>query len=56
MKNKNYRTVGTIPKYNRKIVEKGRLGTPNTPIHTRSLWHGTGTSRKPAGVKQIILS
>ena len=22
MKNKNYHTVGTIPKYNRKIVEK----------------------------------
>jgi hypothetical protein len=30
MKNKKYHTVGTIPKYNRKIVERGKIDTLNT--------------------------
>jgi hypothetical protein len=30
MKAKKYHTVGTIPKFNRKIVERGQLDTPNT--------------------------
>ena len=30
---KKYHTVGTIPKSNFKIVERGQLDTPNTQIH-----------------------
>jgi len=37
MKNKKYHTVGTVPKSNRKIVERGKVYTPNTQIHDRSL-------------------
>jgi hypothetical protein len=29
---KKYHTVGTIPKSNIKIVEKGNIDTPNTQI------------------------
>ena len=32
MKNKKYHTVGTIPKSNRKIVERGKIDTPNIHI------------------------
>ena len=43
MKNKKYYKVGTIPKSNIKIVERGKIDTPNTQIHDRSLsWLGTG--------------
>jgi len=46
MKNKiqipHYRTV-TVPISNRKIVDRGKIDTPNTQIHDRSLsWLGTG--------------
>jgi hypothetical protein len=34
MKNKN---TGTIPKSNIKIVERGKINTPNGYIHDRSL-------------------
>jgi hypothetical protein len=44
MKNKNYHTVGTFPKFNRKFVEKGRIDTPSTYIYLS--WLGTGTSIK----------
>ena len=37
MKNKNYHTVGIIPKLNIKIVERGKIDTSNTSIHDRSL-------------------
>jgi len=37
LKNENYHTVGTIPKSNRKIIERGKTDTPNTQIHDRSL-------------------
>jgi len=30
MKNKKYHTVGTIPKSYIKIVERGKIDTPNT--------------------------
>ena len=30
MKNKKYNTVGTVPKFNRKIVEIGKIDTTNT--------------------------
>jgi hypothetical protein len=44
MKNEKYYTVGTIPKSNIKIVEKGKIDTPNTHMHDRPLsWFGTGT-------------
>jgi len=38
MKNKNYHTVGTVPKSNRIIVEKGYIDTPNLQIHEHSLF------------------
>jgi hypothetical protein len=44
---KKYHTVGTVPKPNRKIVERGKINTPNTLIHDHSLpWLGTGTLLK----------
>jgi hypothetical protein len=42
MKNEKYHTVGTVPIYNRKILKRGKLDTPNTQIHNLSLsWLGT---------------
>ena len=50
MKNEKYHTVGTIPKSNIKILERGKIDTPNTQIQDRSLsWFGTGTSIKWLG-------
>ena len=47
MKNKKYHTVGTIHKSDIKIVERGKMDTPNTEMHDRSLsWLDTGTSMK----------
>jgi hypothetical protein len=37
MKNKKCSTVGSIPKSNIKIVERGKIDTPNTEIHDHSL-------------------
>jgi hypothetical protein len=55
MKNKKYHTVGKVPKYNTKIVEKGKLNTPNKQIHYHSLsWLGTGTSIKSGRVKLLL--
>ena len=52
-KDKKYHTVGTIPKSNRKIVEKGKLDTCtgcSTNIYDSSLsWLGNGTSIKQNG-------
>jgi hypothetical protein len=36
-KNKKYHTVGVIPKYNIKIVKRGKINTPNTQIHDPGL-------------------
>jgi hypothetical protein len=33
MENKKYHTVWTIPKSNIKIVERGKIHTPDTQIH-----------------------
>ena len=46
-----YHTVGTIPKSNRKIVERGKIDTFNTQIydHWLSLL-GTGTSINSGGI------
>jgi len=47
MKKKKYHTVGTIPKSDRKIVERGKMDTPSTQIQLRSLsWLCTDTSIK----------
>jgi hypothetical protein len=35
MKNKKYHNVGTILKSNTKIVERGKIDTPNTQIHDK---------------------
>jgi len=44
MKNKKYNSVGTTLKSNIKIIERGKIDTPNTEIHARSLsWLSTGT-------------
>ena len=41
MKSKKYNIVGTVPRSNIKIVERGNIYTPNTQIHDRSLfWLG----------------
>jgi hypothetical protein len=37
MKNKKYHTVGTIPKSNIKIAERGKIDTTISQIHVRSL-------------------
>ena len=37
MKNKTYHTVGTFLKSNIKIVERGKIDTPNPQIHDHSL-------------------
>ena len=36
MKNIEYYTVGTIPKSNKKIVERGKIDTSDTQIHDHS--------------------
>jgi len=55
MNNKNYHTVGTIPKSYIKIVERGKIYTTNTQIYDGSLsWLGTGTSIKCGGVTLFL--
>jgi hypothetical protein len=54
MKNKEYHTIA---KSNIKIVERGKIDTPNTQIHDTSLsWLGTDTSLKGGGVKVVTES
>jgi hypothetical protein len=44
---KKYQTVETIPKSSIKIVERGKIDTPNTQLHDCSLsWLGIGTVKK----------
>ena len=48
-------TVGTVPKYNRTVVERGNIDTLNTEIHDRlPSWLGTDTSIKGGGVKLVL--
>ena len=55
-KSKNYHTVGTFPKSNRKIVEKGKINTLSTQINDHSLsWLSTGTSIKSGEVKKSLM-
>ncbi len=50
-----YHIVGTIPKSNIEIEERGKIDAPNTQIHDHSLfWLGTGTSIKCGGVKLVL--
>jgi hypothetical protein len=57
MKNKIYHTVGTFPKTKRKIVDRGKIDTPNTQIHDRSLsCLGTGISIKMVRVELVLLA
>ena len=52
MKNTKYHTVGTIPKGNIKIVERGKIDTPDTHLHDRILsWLDTDTSIKGRRIK-----
>jgi hypothetical protein len=37
MKNSKYHNVGTLPKSNIIITERGKMDTPNTQIHDHSL-------------------
>jgi hypothetical protein len=53
-KNKKYHTVGTVPKYNIKIVERGKIDTFNTHIHELSLSLGICTTIKSGGVKLVV--
>ena len=47
LKTKKYHTVGTIPKSDIKIVERGKMDTPNTQMVDGLLsWLDTGTSMK----------
>jgi hypothetical protein len=39
IKTKKYHNVGTIPKSNMKIVEKGTIETPYTQVHDRDPIH-----------------
>ena len=56
-KDNKYHTVGTIPKSNRKIVEKGKPDTCSTQIYDSSLsWLGNGTSIKKNGGVKLVLS
>jgi hypothetical protein len=58
MKKKNKQkthTVGTVPKSNRKIVERDEIDTINTHIHDCSFsWFGTGTSVESGWVKLVL--
>ena len=53
-KKKKYHTVGTVIKFNRKIVERNKIDTHDIqiPVHVRSLsWLGSGTSITSSWVK-----
>jgi hypothetical protein len=47
-----YNTVDTIPTFNNKVVERGKIDISNTQIHKNSL---AGTSNKSGGVKLVLL-
>ena len=56
MNNRKYHTVETVPKPNSKIVERGKIYTPNTQIYDRYFSVlGTGTSIKKNGGAKLVL-
>jgi len=48
-----YHIVRTIPKSNRKIVDRGKIDTTNT--HRSFCCLGTGTSIKSGGIKLVFV-
>jgi hypothetical protein len=55
IKKRKYQTVGPIPKFYRKIVERDKIYTLNTQIHDRSLSSvGTGTAITNGGFKLVL--
>jgi hypothetical protein len=57
MKNKTYHISETVPKSNRKIVERCNIDTPKTQVHDHSLsWLCTGTSIKSVRVNIVLLT
>ena len=57
MKNRKKYIVGTIPKPNIKIVERGQIDTPNTQIYDRLLsLLGISTSNTTGGVRLVLLA
>jgi hypothetical protein len=54
MKNKKYHIVGRFLKYNRKIVERGKIDTFKTHKHERSLSLGICTAIKSGEVKLVL--
>ena len=54
MKNKKYHTVGRVPKYNIKNVERGKIDTFKAHIHERSLSLGICTAIENGGVKLVL--
>jgi hypothetical protein len=55
MKNEEYHTVGTIPKSNIEIIERGKIDTHDKQIHDSShSWLGTSTSLKSGEVKLVL--
>ena len=55
MKMKKYPTVEAVPNCNRRIVEKGKIDTPNIQLHDWSLfWLSTGTSIRSGRVKLVL--
>ena len=51
---KIYLTVGTVPTFNRKIVEICKFDIPSTHINDPS-WLSSGTSIKSDGVYSILV-
>jgi len=49
---KKYHTVGTVPTFNRNIVDIGKFHIPNTHINDPS-WLSSGTSIKSDGIKLV---
>jgi hypothetical protein len=47
-----HHTVGTVPAFNRKIVEMCKFDIPSTHIYDPS-WLSSGTSIKSDGVKPV---
>jgi len=55
MKMTKQHTFEAVPITNCKIVERGKMGSPNTHIHDRALdWFGTCTSIKHGRVKLVL--
>jgi hypothetical protein len=56
LKNKKYHIVGAVPKSNIKISARGKIDTPNTQVHDRTIsWLDTGTSIRSGRVKRVLL-